>query len=106
MTRAPHEPDSTNPVLAAFVAQARACLGIARVVLFGSRARGDAHARSDYDFAVTAPQLSALERAAFAARWQETKPTLLATDIVWLDEAANGALGERIRTEGVEIYVR
>lgn len=43
-----------DPVLARYRAALDAMYGdrIARVVLFGSRARGDAHANSDYDIAV------------------------------------------------------
>ena len=45
---------SSDPVLTSFRAALTALYGerIERVVLFGSRARGDAHAESDYDVAV------------------------------------------------------
>ena len=92
-------------VVDAFVALARCHPSIDRVALFGSRARGDARARSDYDFAVTAPRMSPVERAALATRWRDAKPTLLATDLVWTDEA-QPELVARIQREGVEIYGR
>lgn len=45
---------ANDPVLSRFRAALDAMYGdqIARVVLFGSRARGDAHSNSDYDVAV------------------------------------------------------
>ncbi len=95
-----------QPVVSAFLEAARGAGGIERILLFGSRARGDFQERSDYDFAVSAPNLSPLERAAFAGRWLETKPTLLRTDIVWLDDMGDEALSKIIREEGVEIYAR
>jgi len=97
---------AADPVVRAFLTQVRACIDIERVVLFGSRSRGDHRPRSDYDLALSAPGMTPIERSAFAARWQESKPTLLATDLVWLDELTDNALAERIRAEGVEIYAR
>jgi uncharacterized protein len=56
---------ATDPVLKRFRAALDALYGdrIERVVLFGSRARGDAHEDSDYDVAVFLKDLT--------DRWQE-----------------------------------
>ena len=96
---------ASDTVLTALVAYARKYPSVERIVLFGSRARGDARPRSDYDFAISAPSMRPLERAALVTNWSERKPTLLATDIVWLDEAS-AALLQCISTEGVEVYAR
>ena len=53
-----------------------------RVILFGSQARGEAHAQSDFDLLIVAPST--------LPRWQRTAPvyrllagTGVAKDIVW-----------------------
>jgi uncharacterized protein len=58
---------ATDPVLSGFVQSMRELYGprIERVVLYGSRARGDAKADSDYDIAVFLRDLS--------SRWQEVR---------------------------------
>lgn len=75
-----------------------------RVILFGSRARGDARPRSDVDLAVEAPGAS-------AAEWQrladivEDADTLLSIDLVRLEEAPE-ELHRRILAEGRTLYER
>jgi uncharacterized protein len=61
---------ATDPVLARFRAALDALYGnrIERVVLFGSRARGDAREDSDYDVAVF---LKDLEPGDITHRWRE-----------------------------------
>ena len=77
---------------------------VERVILFGSRARGDAAARADIDLAVQCPD-------ADAQRWsdiQETvehAPTLLQIDLVRLDTAP-AELANVIRSEGRILYDR
>ena len=66
-----------DPVLARFRAALDAIYGdrLERVVLFGSRARGDAHAKSDYDVAIFLHD--------FVDRWREMDVLVpLVTDIV------------------------
>jgi uncharacterized protein len=66
-----------NPVLAKFRAALNEMYGerIERVLLYGSRARGDAHADSDYDVAVFLKDLS--------DRWAEAdKIAVTTTDIL------------------------
>ena len=82
---------------------------IERVVLFGSRARGNAHADSDYDVAVFLRD--------FEDRWREIDRMIpVVTDILYQDEAfihampyRAGAYRERtslmreIRREGIDL---
>ncbi len=61
-----------------------ACPAGSQVILFGSRARGDACARSDVDFLVIEPQVSArLTEAARLARI--LRPLRVPADIIVID---------------------
>ena len=77
-------------------------LAVERVVLFGSRARGDNRERSDIDLAVFGlpPSLASRFRQAL-----EDLPTLLSFDLVCVDERTAPALLENISREGVTLYV-
>ncbi len=102
---------AADPVLKRLRAALDALYGdrIERVVLFGSRARGDAHEDSDYDVAVF------LEN--FTDRWQEIDRIVpLVTDILYEDGAfihampyGPGAYKNRtplmreIRREGIDL---
>ena len=70
-----------------------------RVILFGSRARGDYHRASDIDLAV-----SGGDTVRFALRAEDELPTLLSFDIVNLDGPVQAELLESIRKEGVLLY--
>jgi len=75
-----------------------------RIVLFGSRARGDGGPRSDVDLAVVAPM-------ATVAEWQamvdsaEACDSLLQVDLVRLEEASQ-EFRERILAEGKVLFAR
>jgi predicted nucleotidyltransferase len=100
-----------DPVLRRFRAALDELYGdrIERVVLFGSRARGDADEESDYDIAVFLRD--------FADRWQEVGRIVpIVTDILYEDAAfihampyRAGAYDDRtplmreIRREGVDL---
>ena len=100
-----------DPILKRFRAALDALYGdrIERVVLFGSRARGDAREDSDYDIAVFLTGL--------ADRWQEVDRIVpLVTDILYEDGAFIHALPHRagsyedrtllmreIRREGIDL---
>lgn len=73
--------------------------GIKKVILFGSRARGDYHLRSDIDLAV-----SGGDRIRFSLDVDEETSTLLKYDIVDLDGAVNPELRESIEKEGRILY--
>lgn len=74
--------------------------GAARLVLFGSRARGDNGPGSDIDLAVYGmPQK---ERGSFWAEVEEL-PTLLKFDILHMDSVENTTLRVNIEKEGVDL---
>ena len=72
---------------------------IEKVILFGSRARGDYRERSDIDLAVTGGQVDL-----FALAVDEETSTLLKYDIVNLDGRVQKELLESIKTEGILLY--
>lgn len=73
--------------------------GLNRVILFGSRARGDFRERSDIDLAVSGGHISA-----FSLDVEEETDTLLQYDVVNLDVPVDKALLENIQREGITIY--
>jgi predicted nucleotidyltransferase len=75
-----HISPANDPILRRFRAALDSTYGdrIERVVLFGSRARGDAHIDSDYDIAVF------LE--GFADRWQEVDRIVPPVTAILYDE--------------------
>ena len=75
--------------------------GAKRLVLFGSRARGDHHERSDIDLAVYG--MPEQNRGAF---WLEAEkmPTLLKLDIVHISSGMNPKFLHNIEKDGVALY--
>lgn len=73
--------------------------GIERVILFGSRARGDYRRTSDIDLAVSGGNVTR-----FALDVEEDTATLLKYDIVDLDSEMQEELRESIRKEGRLLY--
>lgn len=74
------------------------------VLLFGSRARGDARAQSDFDFAFdfdTARHQQHWSR--FCLTVQENAPTLLPIDLVNLHEVSV-SFSDKIHAEGIIVY--
>ncbi|NBC32464.1 MAG: hypothetical protein GVY13_07285 [Alphaproteobacteria bacterium] len=76
---------------------------VERVILFGSRARGDAGPRADIDLAVACPQAGEAEWLRIAEAVEEEAETLLLIDLVRLEEAS-ADLRDRIRSEGRVLY--
>ena len=72
---------------------------IKKLILFGSRARGDFKRTSDIDLAVEGGNISA-----FAVQVDEEVSTLLEFDIINLDGRVQNELLESIRREGVLLY--
>ena len=72
---------------------------LSRVILFGSRARGDQKERSDIDLAVSGGNITG-----FSLAVDENTNTLLKFDIVNLDASVQEELLQSIEREGVTIY--
>ena len=72
-----------------------------KVILFGSRARGDNWERSDVDLAI-----SGGNRTMFSLDVDEIEivPTLLMFDVVDMDNACNEELRKEIERDGVVLY--
>lgn len=73
--------------------------GVNKVILFGSRARGDYKRTSDIDLAVCGGNISR-----FALDVEEYTSTPLKYDVVNLDRNVQDALQKAIQTEGLTIY--
>lgn len=78
---------------------------IERVLIFGSRAKGNARAGSDIDLAVVS---SGMTDAEFARLWSEIDdlPLVFKVDLLHWDRLANPALQDKIQREGVSFYER
>ena len=87
-----------QPIINNIAGLAHQC-NLDKVILFGSRARGDNHERSDIDLAIQGG-----DTVAFAASADEDIPTLLMFDVVDLDKPMQSELLEEIRKDGVVIY--
>ena len=72
---------------------------IKRVILFGSRARGDYQRASDIDLAVEGGRITD-----FILEVKETTSTLLNFDIVDLEKTAPGKFRDSIKKEGIILY--
>lgn len=70
-----------------------------KVILFGSRARGDNRERSDIDIAVSGGNI-----AEFSTGIDEEINTLLMFDVVNLDGAVQQELLQSIEKEGIVLY--
>lgn len=73
--------------------------GVKKVILFGSRARGDYRPKSDIDLAFTGG-----DGPRFSLDVDEETSTLLQFDIVNLDGPVSEELRESIAREGVTLY--
>jgi predicted nucleotidyltransferase len=77
---------------------------VERILLFGSRAKGDAEARSDIDIAVACPTADTPTWLDIC-RVTEEAETLLKIDVVRLEEATPD-FRQRIEREGKVLYER
>ncbi len=78
---------------------------VERIVLFGSRARGDHRPTSDIDLALFGPALTAADLTTLRARIDETTiPQWV--DLVWADGVAESALLQAIEADGVQWWRR
>lgn len=76
---------------------------IEKVILFGSRARGDNSRVSDYDIAIFGNQLSPIDKALFCSDIEEIN-TLKKIDVVFIDKRLDDKFINNIAREGVIIY--
>ena len=76
-----------------------------RIILFGSRACGDAEARSDYDIAVDAPDAPEAAWTRLVLDTRELPDSLLRIDLVRYD-TASAELRGNIDKEGISLYGR
>jgi len=79
---------------------------IKKIILFGSRARGDAHPTSDFDLAVVTEGECSKEWTYLSSDWHEDIPTLCSIDLIHLNTLHNDPLRESIQKEGINIYER
>lgn len=93
-------------VVAHVAQRAATCPGIVRVVLFGSRARGDAMPRSDYDFAIYADAIQHAEWSRWSLDTADSAPTLCTLDLVLSSGPIADNLRRAIEAEGVAVYER
>lgn len=73
--------------------------GVRKVILFGSRARGDNWERSDIDLAVSGGDIGEFADAVEEETW-----TLLMFDVVNLDRGITAELQKEIDRDGVILY--
>lgn len=73
--------------------------GVEKVILFGSRARGDYLRNSDIDLAVSGGDITS-----FALDVEEETSTLLFYDVVDIGKKIDGELMRNIEKEGIVIY--
>lgn len=74
-----------------------------RVLLYGSRARGDHSQVSDYDVAIFGEHLSATDKVLLSHAIDEIR-TLKKIDLVFMADNRDDDFAQRILAEGVIIY--
>lgn len=78
-------------------------VNIEKVILFGSRARGDHTQKSDYDLAIYG-QLQPSEIVLLRNALREDLPTLHKIDTVFMQSETDSKLIKNIENEGILIY--
>ncbi len=76
---------------------------IEKVILFGSRARGDDASTSDYDIGIVSDKLTDLDKARIYDRIEEIN-TLKKIDPVFLEDREKDPFYKTIKNEGKVIY--
>lgn len=94
------EPKSQD-VLSFVAARARRYGGAHRIILFGSRARGDHRRQSDFDIAVDPDDDLARNWSQFWLEVDNEAPTLCSIDLVRLDDTLSDPLRTAIESEGI-----
>ncbi len=93
-----------NTIINDIKARLAATPEVERVILYGSRARGDHDPRSDIDLAVACPGASRDTWRSIREKIEQTR-TLLLVDLVRLDTAPASLLA-KVNEEGIVLYER
>lgn len=96
----------TQPaIIDAIAKRIGSCPHVEKVILFGSRARGDEQERSDIDVAVVGPEITRKEWLEMRGYMEEDAETLLFIDLIRF-ETASDQMKDSIDKEGVVLYER
>ena len=90
-------------VLKHVISVAKKFSSVEKIILFGSRSKGDFHGKSDYDLAFLWKEKKGQYWGEFSEIVREKNPTLYSFDLVRLDLAGQD-LKNKIDTEGIIIY--
>ncbi len=93
---------TSYPFLADLVLLAQKDLKLNKIYLFGSRARGDAREKSDFDLAFEANTTS-IDWLNFCNKWDNEKESLHSFDLIWLN-SVDKAFRDKILSEGVLLH--
>lgn len=97
---------NSDPVIEYIRQLARKEPSINRMILFGSRARGDHQERSDYDIAVESTSANDDAWARWALELKDRAPTLCGIDLVRVSPQISSSLRNAIDHDGIVIYDR
>lgn len=97
------DPSTIHPALPDLIGKL-AQVGVDKVILYGSRARGDDADRADIDLCIDTPNIDAVKWDKILQTVERTQ-TLLTIDTVYLPKATE-ALKANILREGKLLYVR
>ena len=93
-------------VLAAIVTAVRSHKEAKKIILFGSRARGDAVRTSDIDIAIVDPRWTRQDINTVHDELEETLAVPFTFDLLGYDLLTKDSLKERIQREGIVIHER
>ncbi len=99
-----NEMTSEKEVLDYIIQYATSSIHPQKIILFGSRARGDAKERSDYDIAFDAPNMKEDDWNRLCVDIVDQLPTLLNVDLIWLSQCKRKEFLDAIAKDGVIIY--
>jgi predicted nucleotidyltransferase len=91
-----------RPLLTKITSSITKTKGIKKIILFGSRARGDADEKSDIDVAIICPNISDRDWLDICDRVENIN-TLLEINLIRFDSASK-KLQNKILQEGITLY--
>ncbi len=102
----PPPPYGLDPnLVAAIIALAQQSAKVDRLLLYGSRARGDYSNRSDIDLALDAPTMDITDFADFLVALNDL-PCLFKIDLLRLQDLQNPALHTQIAKDAITLFAR